>query len=164
MKFLIILGFAFIVLSIYLSVRSDNAKKYSDDSEFKKFKLLSGVAMGVAVALIAGCGIAFLANNSSTGSTGGTSVQVSKKDDFGHDETDAWVVAQTIVEGKLKVPSSADFCRKSQATISRSGNTWTVSGFVDAKNSFGVSIRSNFTVRFTFTSGSKYKIDKCVID
>ena len=163
MKLLIILGFVLIGVSIYLSTQSDEAKKHSDDADYKKYKLLSGVSMALAVCLIAGSGIAFLVGQSGSNKTGVNSSYSSKRDDFGHDETDAWVVAQSIVSKQLKSPSTADFCRKSQATIVRSGNTWTVVGYVDAQNSFGATLRNEFTVRFTFFSDNQYTTELCSI-
>lgn len=78
-------------------------------------------------------------------------------------DTAVWIEVKDIVSDRLKSPSSAKFCTKSQATIKRSGDTWTVSGYVDADNSFGASIRNNFTVEITFTSDTDYTIDRCDI-
>lgn len=86
-----------------------------------------------------------------------------EEDSYGHDKSDAWIAATDVVESKLKSPSTADFCRSSDATITRSGNTWTISGYVDAQNSFGATIRNNFTVKVTFTSKNNYTIDQCNI-
>lgn len=85
------------------------------------------------------------------------------EDDFGHDEYDAWTAARDIVEGKLKSPSTAKFCSVTNASIERDGNTWTIIGYVDAQNSFGATLRNNFTVKITFTSSTKYTIDQCSI-
>ena len=85
-------------------------------------------------------------------------------DGYGHDKFDAMVVAKNIVKNKLKSPSTASFCSTSDATISCSGNTWTVKGWVDAQNSFGATVRNNFTVKFTFSSDEKYTVDSCSIN
>ena len=84
-------------------------------------------------------------------------------DSYGHDKSDAIVIAKKTVKNNLKSPSTADFCSTSEATITCDGNTWTVKGWVDAQNSFGATLRSNFTVKFTFTSSDKYTIDSCII-
>lgn len=84
-------------------------------------------------------------------------------DHYDHDRADAITIAEKTVKSQLKSPSTAKFCSMSSYTVSCSGNTWTVSGYVDAQNSFGASIRNNFTVKFTFSSSSKYTIDSCVI-
>ena len=158
---LIILGLVFVGVSIYFSVQSDDCKRYDYDAGYKKYKLLSGISMGLAVCLIAGTGIAFLASNTDTNFD---SSYNSKRDDFGNDETEAWVAAQLIVEKQLKSPSTAKFCRKGEATIVRDGNSWTVTGYVDAQNSFGATLRNEFAVQITFTSSNKYKINYCRIN
>lgn len=67
------------------------------------------------------------------------------------DDLDAWTCAQTIVKDKLKSPSSADFCAMKEATIKSNGDKYTITGYVDADNSFGANVRSTFTVTFTLT-------------
>lgn len=85
------------------------------------------------------------------------------EDTFGHDEFDAVVVAEKAVKNKLKSPSTAEFCSHKEYSITCSRNTWTVSGYVDAQNSFGAMLRNNFTVKFTFENGERYTIDYCNI-
>ena len=48
---------------------------------------------------------------------------------------DVWYVALHIVSQNLKAPSTAQFCRMSQGTITQTGDTWTIKGYVDAENS-----------------------------
>ena len=72
------------------------------------------------------------------------------------DRADAWVCAQDVVKKNLKSPSSAEFCLMSEASIYYNGEDggglrYTVSGYVDAQNSFGATIRQNFTVNLTVT-------------
>ncbi|MBQ7119638.1 MAG: hypothetical protein IJO09_05440 [Oscillospiraceae bacterium] len=82
------------------------------------------------------------------------------------DEYDAMSIAENAVEQRLKSPSTADFSSRSETSISNSGNSWTVSGWVDAQNSFGATARSNYTVKFTTRgeNNEEYKIDSCIID
>lgn len=87
------------------------------------------------------------------------------KDDDSIGESDAWVCAQDVVERNLKSPSSAKFCLMSEATIHYNGeedggSRYTVSGYVDAQNSFGAMIRKNFTVNLTVTKDG-YKRATC---
>lgn len=87
------------------------------------------------------------------------------KDDDSIGESDAWVCAQDVVEKNLKSPSSAKFCLMSEATIHYNGeedggSRYTVSGYVDAQNSFGAMIRKNFTVNLTVTKDG-YKRATC---
>ena len=72
------------------------------------------------------------------------------------DEYEIWVIAKNEVKDNLKSPSTASFCSQSSATITKSGKTWTVIGYVDAQNSFGAEVRTNFKVVITFSSGNKY--------
>lgn len=87
------------------------------------------------------------------------------KDDDSIGESDAWVCAQDVVERNLKSPSSAKFCLMSEATIHYNGeedggSRYTVSGYVDAQNSFGATIRQNFTVNLIVTKDG-YKRATC---
>lgn len=85
------------------------------------------------------------------------------KDSYGHDKFDAIAAAEHVVKDNLKSPSSAKFCSSDECKVKRDKNTWTVSGWVDADNSFGASIRNDFTVKITFTGKEKYTIDSCSI-
>lgn len=85
------------------------------------------------------------------------------EDTWGHDEFDAVVVAEKAVKNKLKSPSTAEFCSHKEYSITCSGDTWTVSGYVDAQNSFGATLRNDFTVKFTFENSERYTIDYCNI-
>ena len=85
------------------------------------------------------------------------------EDTWGHDEFDAVVVAEKAVKSKLKSPSTAEFCSHKEYSITCSGDTWTVSGYVDAQNSFGATLRNDFTVKFTFENSERYTIDYCNI-
>ena len=85
------------------------------------------------------------------------------EDTWGHDEFDAVVVAEKAVKNNLKSPSTAEFCSHKEYSITCSGDTWTVSGYVDAQNSFGATLRNDFTVKFTFENSERYTIDYCNI-
>lgn len=83
-------------------------------------------------------------------------------DDTSNDRNiDAWVCAQNAVQEELKSPSSADFCTYPEATIKDRGNDkYSITGWVDADNSFGANIRTDFTVKLTLTSKG-YKDAQC---
>ena len=69
------------------------------------------------------------------------------------DKTDVWACAKKAVTDVLKSPSSAEFCSYSSATITSLGsNEYKIVGYVDAQNSFGATLRKNFTVTLTMTS------------
>ena len=78
-------------------------------------------------------------------------------------ESDVWYEAKEIVKNRLKAPSTASFCSKSSATITKSGKTWVIEGYVDAENSFGAMIRNDFTVVLVFKNETQYTISNCTI-
>lgn len=64
----------------------------------------------------------------------------------------AIVCAEMAVEDRLKSPSTADFCPSYEMTVTNlGGDTWKVTGYVDAQNSFGAEIREYWTVTLTLT-------------
>lgn len=65
-------------------------------------------------------------------------------------EDEAFVVAEYIVRENLVSPSTAKFCRLSEAecTYNSSTDRWTVKGWVDSQNYFGAMIRQDFTAVF----------------
>lgn len=70
---------------------------------------------------------------------------------------DAKICAVKAVEDQLKSPSTADFCKYTEMTATNlGGNKWKITGWVDAQNSFGATIRENWTVTLTLT-GSGFK-------
>ena len=85
-------------------------------------------------------------------------------DDFGHDWAVAYTIAEDTVEDQLKAPSSAKFSNKNETSISVHNNVWIVSGWVEAQNSFGATIRNKYTVQITFTNSDNYTIDFCRIN
>lgn len=104
----------------------------------------------------------FLENEGSNFASAGLDI-ARNKDSYGHDKFDAMVIAEKVVKDNLKSPSTAEFCKSSEYTVSCVGNTWTVKGYVDAQNSFGATLRNNFTVKFTFSSSNEYTVDSCSI-
>ena len=69
-----------------------------------------------------------------------------------HSDEDAFYCATLIVEDYLKAPSTAKFCKQSDATVTHLGNgEYMVTGWVDAENSYGAMIRSDFVVTYTAT-------------
>jgi len=68
------------------------------------------------------------------------------------DKVDAWVLAQNIVEKNLKNPSSAEFCTYPEATVTSVGDSFDISGWVDATNSLGGTIRISFSMILVETS------------
>jgi hypothetical protein len=74
------------------------------------------------------------------------------------DDVRAYTYAQIAVKDQLKSPSTAKFPSMRDATISHSGNTYTVKLYVDAQNSFGATVREYFTVNVELVSSNSYRI------
>lgn len=95
----------------------------------------------------------------------------SKNNEISDDEFGTcWALAKDVVKSNLKSPSSAKFpfsYNSEGVSITKSGDTYTVKAWVDADNSFGANIRSNFTVTME-KSGSgkntKFISKSCIID
>ena len=67
---------------------------------------------------------------------------------IGNNDTPYYVIAQEIVTTNLKNPSSAKFSSVNNCQMARNGEYVAVKGYVDATNSFGAQIRSEFIVEF----------------
>ena len=82
--------------------------------------------------------------NTNTNSYSGSSAR--------HTDSEAFTCAKAIVKSSLKSPSTAKFCRITDATITHLGNgEYKVTGWVEAQNSFGATLRQNFVVVYTAT-------------
>ena len=84
-----------------------------------------------------------------------------KKDSLIFNELEKCTCLALILEGEIQI-STLTYNDK-EYTITCSDDTWTIKGYVDAQNSFGATLRNNFTVKITFTSSTKYTIDLCSI-
>ena len=88
-------------------------------------------------------------SSSSSSSSSGSSSTINTAR---HSDEDAFYCATLIVEDYLKAPSTAKFCKQSDATVTHLGNgEYMVTGWVDAENSYGAMIRSDFVVTYTAT-------------
>ena len=74
-----------------------------------------------------------------------------------------WVEAKYAVEEQLKSPATAEFPSVNHAAITKSGETYTVSSYVDAENGFGATIRTNFTATIE-KSGDTYTVTSVTMD
>jgi len=60
----------------------------------------------------------------------------------------AWYACRQFTEDRLKAPTTAKFERYNSSRVTQYGNgEWGVSMYVDAENSFGAMIRSDFECR-----------------
>lgn len=98
-------------------------------------------------------------SSSSSSSSGSSSTTNTAR----HSDDDAFYCATLIVESYLKAPSTAKFCEQSDATVTHLGNgEYMVTGWVDAENSYGAMIRSDFVVTYTATEKG-YKNGNAII-
>lgn len=98
-------------------------------------------------------------SSSSSSSSGSSSTTNTAR----HSDDDAFYCATLIVESYLKAPSTAKFCKQSDATVTHLGNgEYMVTGWVDAENSYGAMIRSDFVVTYTATEKG-YKNGNAII-
>ena len=79
------------------------------------------------------------------------------------DKYDAYFNVEHQVKQQLMNPSDADFCGYSKATVTQSGNTYSVSGYVDATNAFGGKLRKRFSATI-HVKGERYKVVSMSID
>lgn len=81
-----------------------------------------------------------------------------------HTDSEAWSCAMSIVKDSLKSPSTAKFCPFTECRVTHLGNgEYKVTGWVDAQNSYGATLRSNFVVTYTATERG-YKNGVAVIE
>lgn len=72
----------------------------------------------------------------------------------------AYDACEGFVQDSLKSPSSASFGGYREAAVTASGSTYTVDGTVNAENSFGVTLRENWTCTVTLSSdGKTWRLD-----
>lgn len=77
------------------------------------------------------------------------------------DETEAWVMAQDFVKRALKSPSTADFGgvfedHQDPNCHALGDASWRCIGWVDAQNSFGAKIRSNFGITIKYKGSGEW--------
>lgn len=96
-----------------------------------------------------------------TGKTGGTSPKSYSTADY---KSVCYSLAEDQVKKHLKAPSTASFCRMSEASFSKDEeNTYVMTGWVDAENSFGAKLRSNWGIKVK-VDGEKMTMVRLIID
>src|SRR5437868_6407417 len=72
----------------------------------------------------------------------------------------AWDVCSEFVKDRLKAPATSDFAEYgAQGTgATKSGRAYTVLGYVDAENSFGANVRTNYVCTVKYVGGSRYRL------
>jgi hypothetical protein len=74
-----------------------------------------------------------------------------KPDDL---KTEAFVITQTFVEQKLKSPSTAKFPSFDFQSVHLGNGKYKVTSYVDAQNSYGAKIRTNYQCTLKYNSGN----------
>jgi len=69
----------------------------------------------------------------------------SSGDSSGDSETMALVMSNNFVKDKLVSPATAEFATMGNSKITKSGNSFYIVSYVDAKNAFGTPIRKHYT-------------------
>ncbi|EJO5346481.1 hypothetical protein NRP93_000531 [Clostridium botulinum] len=92
----------------------------------------------------------------------------SEEDKKGNEKFGIYENTKGLIEGKLKAPSTAKFQEFDESLVEKiSDNEYKVKGYVDAENSFGANIRSNWscTVRIEGEGDDQMiKTDDILID
>jgi hypothetical protein len=79
------------------------------------------------------------------------------------DEAGAWVAAKAFVVEQLKSPASASFPWYSKDAVHAiSDNSYVVTGYVDAENSFGATLRKNWQV-VVIDRGSEWELQRITL-
>lgn len=68
---------------------------------------------------------------------------------------EAFIRCKNIVENSLKAPSTADFPWSPERVFRLENQTYVVKSYVDAQNSFGAMLRSNWHCKIQYTSGDE---------
>jgi hypothetical protein len=83
-----------------------------------------------------------------------------------HDAGMACTMAEKLIKPQLKAPKTAEFdyadCKGSAI---HSGNTWTLTTYVDSDNSIGAHIRTHFVAKLTNVPPSdQWRLDSAIFD
>lgn len=77
------------------------------------------------------------------------------------DSVEAYFMAQEFVKKHLKAPATADFPSYSNQDINisrRNDTTFLISGFVDAQNSFGANLRTNYKCEIMYVGNDLWQL------
>jgi len=104
-------------------------------------------------------GVATCGNGSNGGNSPGTT-----RADVG-DAVGAWVICQQFVEDRLTAPATADYpAGYSQYTTSLGAGRFRVDAYVDAENSFGALVRTDFTCTVNYQGNDSWRLESLVFD
>lgn len=117
----------------------EKAKREAEEEKEKKMKEKIDAASGCFTLVVFLAFVVFFFSNCG-GSSNSSSTTSKQPDKF-----DAYVMSQLFVEDALKAPSTAKFPVYSEDMVVDGGDgSFIVSAYVDAQNSFGAMMRSNY--------------------
>jgi hypothetical protein len=78
----------------------------------------------------------------------------------GPDKLDAKIMAQQFLEERLKAPSTADYpwVETDKVVTELSNDKYRYQSYVDAENSFGAKVRTNFEIVVQYVGDDKWKL------
>lgn len=122
------------------------AKKCSHCGTKQKAQLTKKQVVGVLVFMV--LFVVMIASIAGSGgsSSSSTTAQVA-------DEGRAHIIAQNYVETILKSPSTADFPTYDYTASDLGNGKFKVISYVDSQNSFGATVRSNYTITLSHNGG-----------
>ncbi len=102
-------------------------------------------------------------------SAGATNTSSSVSNDSVITENKAKIMAENYVETVLKSPSTADFPLSPTNFIEITSNQYKVISYVDSQNSFGATVRSDWSATLTFNGGdwsnqSNWTLNELIFD
>ena len=129
--------------------KNEDKNKEEDYKPNTKTKSITSIVVTLVIFAII-VGVAFTCCG---GGCGGDS----KSDKEGHSEVEAWVAAKIEVEDNLKSPKTASFPWSYEEYVTKiNDNDFKVRSYVDSENSFGATIRTNFSCTVEFTGEDTY--------
>jgi len=125
-------------------------------------KKTSTASVGWLVLLVL---VAFLIMIMSFGSGGSGRSGRSSAPKQAHSELDAWGMCREFVEESLKAPRTAKFpWGYSKFTTHLGGGKYRVRAYVDAQNSFGALVRSDFDCTVQYAGEDRWRLENLAID
>ena len=120
----------------------EKAKREAEEEKEKKMKEKIDAASGCFTLVVILAFVVFFFSNCGGSSNSSNSSSTTSKQP---DKFDAYVMSQLFVEDALKAPSTAKFPVYSEDMVVDGGDgSFIVSAYVDAQNSFGAMMRSNY--------------------
>ena len=117
----------------------NGAKPGGEKKTNKPVIIVVGIVVLICLVI---CVITQLSDGGSTGTT-------TRREPEAYDKVMLMTVTEDYVKQFLVSPSSAKFPRNQEWSISDNGSIIFVRSYVDAQNSFGAEIRSNFVARYS---------------